>query len=1321
MTAPTGTRWLSNDLSHLYTEARTQGPLSFDVVIVGSGYGGAMAAAELAGRTDWMGNAIRVLVLERGKEYVPGMFPSSGQELPTHVRIHREKSGETAGWLDGLFDIRLGPDVCALVGNGLGGGSLINAGVMEIPDWSSVPRMPEALTRDLTEEAMNRVKVRLGAGDGNVTGAVGPGDRPYLDNTLTAPRNFPEGTAKTDALKGLSQGKKFRPAAITVAMSAQENGSPWNRCELCGDCMTGCNVGAKKSLDTTLLLEARRHGALIYTGASVTSLKRAEKAGPWELSVVFTTESLRRRHSPLAVRAGQVILAAGTLGSPEILMRSQSFGLKFSPRLGQQFSCNGDNILAVQQTGQATHSIADEYIPLTGRKVGPTITGVIVMEAKQSDPGFLIQEFAIPGSLKRIFNEIVTTSSLLNELTTPDEQTHSSACRGHDPLAVDAGKMGQVLLLGIIGHDESNGQLRLPMQDKLDNSAAMEGHIHIDWPEARKSRLVDVAYARVEELIRVTGQEPPLLPNPLWRMLPQELDFVFRSERGPLLTVHPLGGCPIGPSRNEGVVDDYGRVYDMGARAGSTDMHDGLRVLDGSIVPSSLGANPSLTIAAIAQRAALQLAATSGWVKGAPTQGIPERPRSRSVQECTPAKPAPTTVELVEKLCGPVVIDGERYMAELTLQYVPQSLDMLATDMDRRLTVTGELSTLRIYTEQAWKLQGIRFLDEGARSGHALLEGQVTGELTLLQRESSFAWWRQIRGIAAYVVNRGLRDYWSSIPPLVPRQGWACRLLALASRAGEVRRFDYKLQVGQLTKGQSTSLATLIANNPQVVGEKRFTYSCHGNPWRQLTELRLTNFLGACGRQSPVLTLDGRFMARQAIPLARIVTQENQVHALAEAASFGLYFLRLLVSTHVWSFRAPPPMPARKRELLPGVIKVKGLEPPEVIEIELEPPRHGIPVLVRLTRYKGKNADTDGDTKAPLLLIHGYSASGSSFTHKSIPEPMALYFWNKGRDVWVVDLRTSAGMPSAVLPWNFEDAALADIPVAVARILFVTQRKQVDVFAHCIGAVMLSMALLVDPQTGSEVPAQWAHIDDVDPPDGVMPRRYRKELAVLGESIHKIVLSQKGPALVYSDGNVLRGYLMRLLRGLILPQNYQFRAPDQQSRADQALDRLLSSLPYPDDELRQENPTWPWPKNRWAGFRHRLDALYSRAFRLKNMKCKTLAALEDLFGPLNLDTVSQAVHFARYNKITNGAGRNCFVTVTRMKQRWPTGGTLSIHGEENGLADVATLKEMENLMAGVVPDRHFKTLRIPGFGHQDCLIGIGAREKVFDPVERFLS
>ena len=137
MSDPYGHRWISEAAETLVGEVADAGTdvLHCDVLIIGSGYGGAVAAARLAGaRTaDGQARPISVWLLERGNEFLPGMFPATFAELPGHVRFSSGDGGPARGRRDGLFDLRLGGDMCALVGNGLGGGSLINAAVMERP------------------------------------------------------------------------------------------------------------------------------------------------------------------------------------------------------------------------------------------------------------------------------------------------------------------------------------------------------------------------------------------------------------------------------------------------------------------------------------------------------------------------------------------------------------------------------------------------------------------------------------------------------------------------------------------------------------------------------------------------------------------------------------------------------------------------------------------------------------------------------------------------------------------------------------------------------------------------------------------------------------------------------------------------------------------------------------------------------------------------------------------------------------------------------------------------------------------------------------
>ena len=138
-----------------------------------------------------------------------------------------------------------------------------------------------------------------------------------------------------------------------------------------------------------------------------------------------------------------------------------------------------------------------------------------------------------------------------------------------------------------------------------------------------------------------------------------------------------------------------------------------------------------------------------------------------------------------------------------------------------------------------------------------------------------------------------------------------------------------------------------------------------------------------------------------------------------------------------------------------------------------------------------------------------------------------------------------------------------------------------------------------------------------------------------------------------------------------------------------------------------------------VAFRHRMDALYARDFSLGNVTGKTLRAIHDLFGPLNLDTVAQAIHFARTNTITDAAGRAIDTQGATLAERWPRHGTLSIHGVDNGLADVATLDVFERQMqrAGVP----LQVRRVAGYGHQDCLIGRHAERDVFIHISEFLE
>lgn len=1271
--------WISRGFEQLVARVE-QDPTAvlFDVLIVGSGYGGAIAADTFAGRES-AGEPLAVAVLERGNEYLPGAFPATLAELPKHVRMDRQK--------EGLFDIRPGPEVVTVVANGVGGGSLINAGVMEVPtDAVFAKGWPSALANAADRSGYyERALELLGA------------SRNGMPNTIDAhPKGPPR---KLETVEAIAAAGTFRRAAITVAMTDGELSSgnvELRGCRRCGDCATGCNHGAKSSLDVNLLVRAHRRGAQLFSGATVLRLERESPAGTWIAHAVHTNAKLRARYgATVPVRARRIVLAAGALGSVEILLRSQSAALSFSSRLGQRVSTNGDMLVVDYDTDKDVLAIADPATKPSARAVGPTITGIVDL---RSSDGLVVEEMAVPSALRRAFGEIFATVDALHSLESPDRTRHERGFPDEDIYSLPSGRIDRSALYAVMGDDGAAGTIELNGEP----TDSRDGIARIRWEGLPYQTLFDRQIEKVRQLTAKTGGR--VLPNPVWSLLPSEMSWLLDGKRGPLTTVHPLGGCVMGDSVEDSVVDDCGRVFDPAGQNGAR--HDGLVVLDGSIVPTALGTNPALTIAALALRASEKLALDWGFVLptvNAPAQAAADvRPvfRAADIAET----PVETEVEVIERLTGTVRFrdsDGKRAarVVELTLRFKPKALaDLAHAPHDGRKALlevdAGDgdavtASRVRIYDEAAWReLHEQRqpaMYTEQQLDGIALFDAPLAGRLTVLERQPSRRWPRTLRAGGAYLLNRGLRDIWQAVFDGDTGPGFWSRLkggLALASRAGEVRALVYELDIGQPAPAAAVSLG-----GSRIVARKRFTYGRRANPWRQLMEVRLDEFPGLDAAGPRVLSLDVRYLARIGVPLFRITKQADGVTAAAELISFIGYFVRLLLGLHIWSFRSPDsPVRVRRKEILPGAMP--GLPAPEVhsIQIGQEAPDGGgapVPVRVRLARYARHSS-----ARNPVLMLHGYSAGGTTFAHRSVNPNFAHYFWReKQRDVWVADLRTSSGMPeTATLPWSFEQVAYRDVPAAVAHIFAATGRK-VDIIAHCMGAAVLGMALL--------------HAKEGKMAGESVQQMLARE--ALPDRIDRVALTQVGPLVVMSPANIFRGYALSYLKEF-LPDHYSFNPGPDASLADDLWDRLLSTLPYPEEEFDIENPLLPWRRTEWVRTRHRMDALYGRDFNVRNMSRDVLRAIDDHFGALSLGTVSQTIHFARFSTITNRAGRNVFVGRRNLEDGWGSIPTLSVHGRNNGLSDVATVHRMKAVFEDA--GRVFRPPRIvDGAGHQDALIG----------------
>src|ERR687891_989499 len=284
------------------------GRADFDVLIIGSGYGGAVCAARLAARRR---PGVRIALLERGREWVPGTFPQhlfSFNPLTPFVRRTAWMTEQHPYNPLGLFGFYDG-DVQVVIGNGLGGASLTNCAVVLEPE--------EDVFRQAAWPGELRAKRALAPyyarAQRMLSPQTTPADRltPKLRNHLaTAARLKTERVWDAEAYKA--------PLAITFDARTNDQGVRQHGCVQCGDCVTGCNVGAKNSVDLNYLPLAWAHGAEMFTRVEVEHVDRMD--GLHRIHYLHRPDNAREERGWLTARV--LILAAGTLGTTGILLRS---------------------------------------------------------------------------------------------------------------------------------------------------------------------------------------------------------------------------------------------------------------------------------------------------------------------------------------------------------------------------------------------------------------------------------------------------------------------------------------------------------------------------------------------------------------------------------------------------------------------------------------------------------------------------------------------------------------------------------------------------------------------------------------------------------------------------------------------------------------------------------------------------------------------------------------------------------------------------------------------------------------------------------------
>jgi cholesterol oxidase len=518
--------------------------MSFDVIVIGSGFGGAITGCRLAEA------GYKVLILERGRRWDNTTYPRK----PGDPWIwDQDRPEEKNGWVD----FRMFPNMTIVQGAAVGGGSLIYANVSaEAPPSVFENRWPKEITYselkphyDAVGSFMNVQKIPV---------------KQWTPRTHL----MKEGADKTglgDRFKLLDMAISFDPDLVLDPANPpspsdskkfiNKQGVEQGYCVHLGNCDIGCDVYAKNTLDKNYLPWAEKHGAEVRALHIVSDIQPV--SGGYRVHYDRLDLAGKQRIAGNET-ARIVIIAAGSLGSTELLLRCRDVNKSLpniSPHLGKNWSSNGDFLTP------AFHR--DRLVAPT---VGPTISSAIdLLDRSQNDQSFWIEDGGFPNLVKDYLRTDPSTKSWRARVVIDSLRALATA----DPLRGVMPWFAQ-------GYDAGDGVLSLRRRWWLFGPR----RLHLSWDVTESKRVIDAIVQTHLKLAEATGGFPVVPPT--WSLAQD------------LITPHPLGGCSLGNTAGDGVVDHKGEVFG----------YPNLYVADGAILPTALGVNPSRTIGALAERIA---------------------------------------------------------------------------------------------------------------------------------------------------------------------------------------------------------------------------------------------------------------------------------------------------------------------------------------------------------------------------------------------------------------------------------------------------------------------------------------------------------------------------------------------------------------------------------------------------------------------------------------------------------------------------------------------------------------------------------------------
>ena len=553
---------------------------AYDCVVIGSGYGGGVAASRMARAGQ------SVCLLERGREHWPGEYPSgfvdavkqfhvSGDFAPGFLTGAMVEAGDPTG----LYHLICGRGQNAFVANGLGGTSLLNANVfLEADDGTlKLPCWP----KEIREHGLKELEAYYKRASDVLEPEEYPGDWPELPKLSMLERQA----------AALGWKEKFKRVPQTTRFKGGPNstGVEMYPSALTGMDSTGVNDGSKSSTLVNYLSDAWNWGAEMFCQCEVRYIQKHPDPDVEGYLVFFAWHGSARGafkdnlyEDLMWVHAKKcVFLGAGSIGSTEILLRSKKLGLTMSDKVGLNMSGNGDILAFGYNTDTEVNAIGRQY-PSPYKPVGPTITGIIDCR-DQDNPldGFVIEEGAVPKALAPLFQtmlEMMPGNQVPKGETLVGKVKHVLAQQGSRFLGpyFSKGSIERTQTYLIMSHDSNQASLTLK-----------DDQIVLEFLGVGRSEHVEYLNDVLKRATQAVGGT--FVQSPFYAALGQQE-----------ITVHPIGGACMSNdgSGMHGVTNHYGEVFS----GNGEETHPGLIVTDAAVIPTALGVNPFATITALAER-----------------------------------------------------------------------------------------------------------------------------------------------------------------------------------------------------------------------------------------------------------------------------------------------------------------------------------------------------------------------------------------------------------------------------------------------------------------------------------------------------------------------------------------------------------------------------------------------------------------------------------------------------------------------------------------------------------------------------------------------